>query len=67
MSDEKPKETCPYDPREMAGLPIGMFHCPMCGEMVIAGMEHIAWWDLDEMIENDDLWPSADPAQQGPG
>lgn len=31
---------CIYDPREMSGLPIGMFHCPECGEMVIAGLPH---------------------------
>lgn len=32
--------TCPYDPRELVGLPIGMFHCPRCGEMIIAGLPH---------------------------
>lgn len=31
---------CPYDPRELAGQSIGMFHCDACGCMVIAGMEH---------------------------
>ncbi len=31
---------CSYDPREMSGQPIGMFHCPECGEMVLAGMIH---------------------------
>lgn len=32
--------TCSYDPRPLAGQPIGMLHCPLCGEMVIAGMAH---------------------------
>jgi hypothetical protein len=32
--------TCPYDPRELAGEAIGMYHCPECEEMVIAGMVH---------------------------
>lgn len=32
---------CPYDPRKLAGEPIGMFHCPLCGEMQLAGMEHL--------------------------
>jgi hypothetical protein len=32
--------TCTFDPRTYAGLPMGMFHCPVCGEMVIAGMAH---------------------------
>ena len=31
---------CPHDPRETAGQPIGMYHCPLCGEMVVAGCEH---------------------------
>jgi hypothetical protein len=31
---------CPYDPRELAGLPVGMLHCPDCGCMVLAGVEH---------------------------
>lgn len=33
---------CDYDPREFTGLPIGMFHCPKCGDMVIAGLPHAA-------------------------
>lgn len=31
---------CTYDPTVMVGKPIGMFHCPECGEMVVAGMPH---------------------------
>lgn len=31
---------CAYDPRSLAGLPIGMFHCPACGCMVLAGVVH---------------------------
>lgn len=33
-------KTCPHDPRKLAGAPIGQYHCPVCGEMVIAGLEH---------------------------
>ena len=32
--------TCSFKPETYANLPIGMFHCPECGEMVIAGMSH---------------------------
>jgi len=32
--------TCPFDPILYLGQPIGMFHCPICGEMVIAGLPH---------------------------
>jgi hypothetical protein len=31
--------TCPEDPARLRGLPLGMYHCPHCGCMVIAGME----------------------------
>lgn len=31
---------CTYDPRKLKDLPMGMFHCPECGEMVLAGVEH---------------------------
>lgn len=39
--------SCSYDPKEMAGEPIGMFHCPECGEMVVAGMDHPDYSLLD--------------------
>ncbi|MHB1098914.1 MAG: hypothetical protein ACYCZR_05095 [Burkholderiales bacterium] len=38
---------CTYDPKVMAGKPIGMFHCPDCGEMVLAGVDHPDY-DSDE-------------------
>lgn len=31
---------CPYDPKGLTGAPLGMLHCPHCGCMVIAGLEH---------------------------
>ena len=30
---------CTHDPRETKGA-IGMYHCPKCGEMQIAGFKH---------------------------
>ncbi len=39
--------SCPYDPNELVNLPIGMFHCPECGCMVIAGVSHPTC-DIDE-------------------
>jgi hypothetical protein len=30
---------CAEKPESMSG-PIGMYHCPDCGSMVMAGMEH---------------------------
>jgi hypothetical protein len=41
---------CSFDPMAEAyiGAPIGMFHCPLCGEMVLAGMPHPDYtvWDM---------------------
>lgn len=31
---------CPHDPQTHAGKPIGMYHCPECGCMVLAGLPH---------------------------
>ncbi len=44
---------CPYDPMEMCGKPIGMYHCPLCGEMVLACVEHPDY-DLldDDLLDN---------------
>jgi NTP pyrophosphatase (non-canonical NTP hydrolase) len=39
VSDDEQQE-CPEDPRRLEGQPIGMYHCPSCGCMVIAGMDH---------------------------
>ena len=32
---------CPEDPEQLVGAPIGMYHCPWCGCMQIAGFPHI--------------------------
>jgi len=31
---------CPYDPTPLIGVPLGMFHCEVCGCMVVAGIPH---------------------------
>jgi len=33
-------EECSHDPMSLAGKSIGMYHCPDCGEMVVAGLPH---------------------------
>jgi hypothetical protein len=30
---------CPENPARLAGEPIGQYHCPRCGCMVVAGVE----------------------------
>lgn len=43
---------CTHDPKETLG-PIGMYHCPECYEMVVAGIEHPNYLLLDEYSEDD--------------
>lgn len=31
--------TCPENPKRLLGMPIGMYHCPSCGCMAIAGID----------------------------
>jgi hypothetical protein len=38
--DELFDSNCPEKPEELIGQPIGQYHCPDCGTMVMAGMEH---------------------------
>jgi hypothetical protein len=36
-------ERCPWpwDPQQLTGAPMGQYHCPYCGAMVMAGIPHI--------------------------
>lgn len=36
---------CPREPEHLIGVPLGMFHCEVCGIMVLAGRPHppIKW------------------------
>lgn len=45
MSDEEVgtlihADKCPYEPEHLRGVPLGMHHCPLCGEMVVAALPH---------------------------
>jgi hypothetical protein len=31
----------PWEPQQLVGLPLGQYHCPYCGAMVIAGVPHL--------------------------
>lgn len=33
-------DLCPFEPEHLVGVPLGMFHCEVCGEMVVAGLPH---------------------------
>jgi hypothetical protein len=40
-------ERCPWpwEPELLAGAPIGQYHCPYCGAMVLAGVKHLDYAD----------------------
>jgi uncharacterized protein YlaI len=39
---------CPFNPEEYKNQPIGTFHCPECGQIVLAGVEHPDYSLFDE-------------------
>lgn len=39
---------CPENPVKLLGQPIGMYHCPYCGCMQLAGMAHVC--DPDDCL-----------------
>ena len=39
----------PWEPQQLGGQPIGMYHCRYCGEMVLAGVRHPDYRDYREM------------------
>lgn len=45
-------ERCPWpwEPQQLKGAPMGQFHCPYCGAMCLAGVEHFDYtgWDEDQ-------------------
>jgi hypothetical protein len=50
VTDHTPTETCPWpwDPGSLPEFsPLGQYHCPYCGTMVIAGMRHLDYRDVD--------------------
>ena len=36
-------EECPWpwEPQQLRGVPLGQYHCPYCGAMVVAGVPHV--------------------------
>jgi hypothetical protein len=42
-------EPCPWPwaPIQLVGAPLGQYHCPYCGAMVLAGQHHVDYRELD--------------------
>lgn len=43
-------EPCPWpwEPQQLIGVPLGQYHCPYCGGMVVAGVPHVDYRDLPD-------------------
>ncbi len=48
-------EPCPWprEPQQMTG-PLGQYHCRYCGAMVLAGVRHVDYRGIDEVIGSED-------------
>lgn len=44
-------EPCPwpYEPQQLVGVPMGMYHCPYCGAMSMAGLPHPDYVGLSDL------------------
>jgi len=40
--DGKRRKPCPEQPILLSGQPIGQYHCPVCGMMLMASMSHLS-------------------------
>lgn len=40
LNEEGERCPWPWDPQQLVGVPLGQYHCPYCGAMVIAGLPH---------------------------
>ncbi|MFA7264942.1 MAG: hypothetical protein WC054_01405 [Candidatus Nanopelagicales bacterium] len=37
----------PWEPQQLVGVPMGQYHCPYCGEMVLAGVRHLDYREVE--------------------
>lgn len=44
-------EICPWpwEPQQLKGAPMGQYHCSYCGAMVLAGVEHLDYVEIDDV------------------
>lgn len=45
LNEEGERCPWPWEPQQLVGVPMGMYHCNYCGAMVLAGLEHIDYRD----------------------
>ncbi|MFJ3537018.1 hypothetical protein ACIPQA_16295 [Streptomyces sp. NPDC090109] len=45
LNEEGERCPWPWEPQQLVGAPLGQYHCPYCGAMVMAGMPHLDYAD----------------------
>lgn len=50
-------ERCPWpwEPQQLVGAPIGQYHCPHCGAMVLAGVPHMDYAGEERLVTADSV------------
>lgn len=41
----------PWEPQQLVGVPLGMYHCPYCGAMVLVGVAHLDYRETDAQVD----------------
>lgn len=53
------RKRCPEQPMLLTGMPLGQYHCPVCGMMIVAAIPHLPPGVTDEQ-RNHPLYPMLD-------
>lgn len=56
IEDPSSEEKCTFDPTTLIDVPLGMLHCPECGEPIVAGVPHPDY----SQIDYSDVMPKTD-------
>lgn len=48
LNEEGERCPWPWEPQQLVGAPLGQYHCPWCGAMVMAGMPHLDYRETDD-------------------
>lgn len=48
-------ERCPWpwEPQQLVGVPMGLYHCQFCGAMVMAGLPHFDYTPEERVVTED--------------
>lgn len=53
LNEEGERCPWPWEPQQLVGAPLGQYHCPYCGAMVMAGMRHIDYAPQERLLAQD--------------